>query len=626
MTETNKTTAKGCRILTAGMAMLLCVASAEAQLHGSVSVEGEYAPEIIEVERINVFPRQVRFDMPARNLDFERGGVVTGFEPRLLTMGVTGWRSRREPDFGRGYVDMQLGSWLNSNLSAGARVLSDSVQRLGVSLQFNSSSLYRAARRESAEDNTSLTRSRRALYDGNIALDYSRVFGGRGVLDSRIGWRLGYFNYYNSPVAPGSKAPSQTLNAVDVDLGWHSEGSGDSRWNVGLEAGYFGYRALAMPSEMAGMYEEYKGDRETRIALDGGYVFDFDDRSSIVIDADFSLMLYSASRPDGPAWLPCHDKSLQKLTPSDYGMLTLRPRYRFRRSNLDIQIGAAVDLCFNAHGDNTDDHYSLLHVAPDLKADYRSGYVGLHASIGGGSRLNTLSSLSRYDYYQMPVLVSTQPSYTPLDLVAGLDFGPFSGFTAGFSWGYDVTLHTRTGGWYQAMLADAMQYEESVVTDGVPLYGMARRGVDLHGMKAILDLEYRMGSRLSVSARGEYVPQNGRKGVFNGYDRARWNVTAALMWRPVDKLRVDLSYNLRGVRNVYMYCMEATPGTNLPTEELRAYRLPDLHLLQASLTYSPLRNLDISCHAYNMLDRRTLLLPSLPGEGVCVTGGLTVRF
>ena len=41
MTETNKTTAKGCRILTAGMAMLLCVASAEAQLHGSVSVEGE---------------------------------------------------------------------------------------------------------------------------------------------------------------------------------------------------------------------------------------------------------------------------------------------------------------------------------------------------------------------------------------------------------------------------------------------------------------------------------------------------------------------------------------------------------------------------------------------------------
>ena len=590
---------------------------AVAQLHGSVAVEGEYAPEIIDVERINQYPQQIRFDLPAGTLPYERRGIVADFTPSILTMGITGWRTLQPLPDTRGYVDLRLGSWLDSNLSAGYRALSDSVSRLDIALQFNSTSLWRSPQ----ETPGTAEHDRRQLYDGTLSADYVRSLGEHGIVDATLAYRLGYFNYYASPVTAASGAPTQTLNNLRLHAGWGSAPDASGRWNAAAEVEYFGYRALYGSLESPeGGYPALKGDRETRVELDGGYALDLgsDARSGIFeLQGRLAALFYgSREKTELPGFtLPG--------SPESYAMLTLNPRYTFERDNFLLRIGAVADITINASGSGGDDHYSLFHIAPDLRVDWRKGGVGFHVSASGGSRLQTLSYLSRYDYYGLPALVSTQPAYTPLAAEIGLEAGPFSGFTAGLAWGYDVTLHTPAGGWYQAMLGTPVAGLEGIPS---PLYSTSGKGVDLHGMQARVRLAYRSGTRFELSAEGRYTPQNGRKGVFDGYDRARWNLTASLMWRPVDKLRIDASWLYRGVRNIYMYGLSRVVGQVAPEETLYGFRLPDLTDLQAGVTWTAHDRLDIGCHVYNILNRHTTLLPGLPSEGICVAGGLTLRF
>ena len=81
-------------------------------------------------------------------------------------------------------------------------------------------------------------------------------------------------------------------------------------------------------------------------------------------------------------------------------MLTLTPYYSFRRGQMDIRVGADIDLSFNAGP--SESRYSLFHIAPDVNFDLRTGPVGLYLHLRGGSELQTLASLWQLDYYQMP--------------------------------------------------------------------------------------------------------------------------------------------------------------------------------------------------------------------------------
>lgn len=109
--------------------------AANAQLSGSVDVEGEYLPIIIETERLNVFPETERFELPPADLDYEYGGTVTDFRPSILSMGLTGpgISTRSMP---RGCVDARLGSYLKGRLLAGYHFIRDDERDLKARLKF----------------------------------------------------------------------------------------------------------------------------------------------------------------------------------------------------------------------------------------------------------------------------------------------------------------------------------------------------------------------------------------------------------------------------------------------------------------------------------------------------------
>lgn len=595
--------------------LLSAILPAGAQtLHESISVEGKYVPDIIRIDRLYSFPQATVFPMEATPMTYDRKGVAAAFEPTLMTMPVTGWRVSRDVKRHRGYLEADLGSYLNSNLSAGYRFVDTPATSAGAWLQFNSSSLWR---HQLAEPTDSRRRSR---YDGTVGVYANHSFDEAGRLETALSWHTGYFNYFMTTPMIDSEAPTQTLNDISFRAGWLSQARKDAVvWHADAGARYFGYRAFYLPQ----LPEVEKPARETRLSLDAGIAMPWDSGSEVGLDANFDVMLYSMQNN-----ISYGDIRLQ--APTDYTQLALTPYYRFSRGLLNIKAGAEIDFTF--HAGLPGERYSLLHVSPDVAVDFRSGPAGLYLNLGGGSELQTLAAAHELDYYSMPTLSNTRPVYSPLDAVLGLEFGPFSGFSAGVEFAYKVTNRVPLGGWYAFMLSDRVSpWADDVSLSGMtPLYGFDTEGLTIKGMSLGLNLRYTTGRTVTFKASGHYQPQKGSTGFFNGYDRPRWVLDAGADFHPWKGLGFSVGYSYRGVRTIYTRLTELRPAVSFDGKGhegvVAGMRLPDLTLLNAGISYDFTPDFGLRIDALNLLGRHDALLPGLPSEGLCVTGGLRILF
>ena len=367
-------------LMAAGIALAAAIPTgANAQLHESVSVDGTYVPDIIMLDRLAAFPSRVALTMTSTPLPYDLNGVPASFKPSLPAMPATGWRTTRTLPATRGYIDLGAGSWLNSTLSAGYRIVDTSDCKAGIRLQHNSTSLWRPHISDITEN------IHRKRYDENIGVYLTERFSNYGTLEAALDWHYGYFNYYGyRPIAAFNdieKAPTQTLNDVSLRFGWNSRPQSDAlQWHASADMRHFAYRALPLPVsdsfaqslQMADGYEEFKGDRETHVQIRGGIAMPWDeDTSTAALDARFDIVGYAEREA---IELPLVGIG---ASPDTYAMLTLSPWYRFSRGLLHIKAGVDVDLAFNADGSEPDSHYSLVHVAPAIMLDWRSNAVGL---------------------------------------------------------------------------------------------------------------------------------------------------------------------------------------------------------------------------------------------------------
>ncbi|MDE6669100.1 MAG: hypothetical protein K2K26_05410 [Muribaculaceae bacterium] len=624
-------------LMAAGIALAAAIPKgANAQLHESVSVDGTYVPDIIMLDRLAAFPSRVALTMTSTPLPYDLNGVPASFIPSLPAMPATGWRTTRTLPTTRGYIDLGAGSWLNSTLSAGYRIVDTSDCKAGIRLQHNSTSLWRPHISDITEN------IHRKRYDENIGVYLTERFSNYGTLEAALDWHYGYFNYYGyRPIAAFNdieKAPTQTLNDVSLRFGWNSRPQSDAlQWHASADMRHFAYRALPLPVsdsfaqslQMADGYEEFKGDRETHVQIRGGIAMPWDeDTSTAALDARFDIVGYAEREA---IELPLVGIG---ASPDTYAMLTLSPWYRFSRGLLHIKAGVDVDLAFNADGSEPDSHYSLVHVAPAIMLDWRSNAVGLYAHLTGGSQLQTLASGYELDYYQLPAIVSTQPVHTPLDARFGMLFGPFSGFSAGAEVAYRIDRHRRDGGWYQIILNQGVIPVAGLDTEGrTPYLGTTMSEMTVKGFSAGLDLAYNGGDVFNIHGQVHYQPQKGTTGYFNGLDRPRITACIEAEVNPWSTLRLGVQYDYRGVRNIYSLYPEPTntPGgttviINNVEHKPAAMRLPDITELSFKARYAFTPAVSIWLQADNLLNRRHILLPGLPTEGVSVTGGVQWLF
>lgn len=591
--------------------ILASVASsgAHAQLQESMAVEGKYVPLIIDTERLSIFPQGYKFELPAVGIDYDLEGKITDFQPSLLSMGATGRLTDWPGAKPRGFIDFRMGSRLNTRLIAGYAIVSDSLNVLNVGLRYDMSTLFRM--RGVPENYTRPTRRR--LYDGRIGLDYYRLVGPAGLLNASAGYRLAYFNYYGTTVPkdillPGADRvaiPTQTLNEADARISFSSDTSVIRGWHAEASVDYLGYRRLYSPAA-EGL--STSGGRETILGLEGGYNFNFADNSAIAVDAhgDFIFM---AKPAEGVDFMNLNHKRRH------YGVVGLRPSYRLAKDALMIRAGLDLAVGYKAQGYDPDD--AKFYVAPDVEIAYRlPAGVGLFVTAAGGVVPSTLKFREEFDRYQLPYTLWNEPVYTPVDARIGVNAGPFAGFTGSFAFRYAVARNVPLGGWYQQYLG-AWPPVDGKFT-GCPLANPDMQTVNLSGFGFELGLDYSYGSRVELAFRGGYVAQSGEDGIFNGFDRPRWTLDASAAFRPASRLKVEVGYEYRGVRNCYVWGPRPQPGL---APELLAWRLPDITNLKARVTFSLLPNFDIYCNAENLLNRHVDLLPGLQSEGLLLQGG-----
>lgn len=611
------------KAIASGLALLGGVAAASAQnLNETVTVEGIYRIEEVQPDRINVLPRQEEVTLDHSDLKFDTAGVPTKFAPTALPLGVTGWGTTREAA-ARGYLDISLGSWLNSSVSAGYDVIRKPDTSLSVSLQHNSTSLWRPDLSQATHD------VKRFRYDESLGARFARSFASKGLLEASIYYRLGYFNYYSylphavtdipSITELKYKAPTQTVNDISAMAHWSNPADKTLRWNVGLRAHYFGYRSLYLPGSNGQELMECSGERETHLDLLGGINYKWSNGSLLGLDGTLSALFYPRHHHSAPNYIYLHNLP-------DYGMLSLRPYYRFSKNNFIVNAGLDIDLTLNADGDASDSHYSFFHIAPDIRIDWRKDKMGIWLKLLGGSELQTLASGASFNYYRLPTLPTTEPIYTPIDAALGVEFGKWNGLSAGASFAYRVSKHVPLDGWYMAILNYGAIPMPGLGIDALfPTYGTGSQGTDLHGFRLNLHAAYEYSNILKASADLNYQPQHGTRGWWDGLDRPRWILNASIEANPIKALHLGVGYEYRGVRNIYTaYSAARVQPSVSGATKLASYRLPDICNLKASASYDITPKINVGVRANNLLNHHIFALPCLPTEGIDIQGTLTL--
>lgn len=584
----------------APLALALAAAAPARELKESFTVEGEYDIEVVPQERISTLPERVSFPLPAAVVNPDLTGLTVNYRPAYTAMPSLGWRDSRTVNSHRGYLDLSAGSWLNVAGSAGYRILDKENSSLGVMLQHNSTSLFKPDLSEETAD------VKRYRYDETLGLNATFRFPSAGILSADVYYNLALFNYYGV-AAPAEQAsrpdPTQTLNNLFVRGSWSSfNAPGRLNYSAGASARYFAYRAPGAWRSLSP-----KGSREGTYSLFGGVEFPWDSGSALGADLRGDVVNYSGID-----------------VPDTYGNVELTPYYRFSNGNLLVHAGLELDFTFRAG--TPGDRFSAFHAAPDVRLDWQGRGVALFLHATGGTRLSTLASMGGMDYYQSPVITETRPVYTPLDAELGISFGPLGGFMATLTAGYAISNNIRLDGWNMAALNRPGSIELPIAPQGYLLSLAPGNMMNLHGYRIALDARYEYAGLLKLEAGASYQHQNGKKGVFNGYDRPEWVVSASATVTPVSKLDITLAYDLRARRRIYAATESEPLGFGTLAGPAVSMQLPNFYDLTAGVAYRFTEEFSIFGQAANLLNRHTAVLPMQKPEGFNFLLGFGFKF
>lgn len=553
--------------IAAALAATAAVSTASAQnLEESVTVEGTYKPEIIKADRLPALPSPAALAAPESRLEYEQRGVTANFSPDALPMGATAWRAFKQYDRSREYLDLRLGSWLNSSLSAGVAAVSTADTKLGFALQHNSTSLWQAWKDDPA---AIADADRRFRYDERINIALSHRFAGAGTLTADAQYHLGYFNYYGTStgeVADGRiKAPTQTLNDIYASAKWDGSASRNFTYCILANARHFAYRASYMPSsETPGAITAGKGERETEINAGGALSYRLNTLSDIGAEVLYSGVINSIG--------------------GNVNRVMLKPAYNLSGEHHRLKVGMELAV--------TSGTETKFRIAPDVRFTAGGGIAAFTAAIGGGTHLRTLAWMHDMDYYANPLTGCAEAAYSPIDATLGVQLNPGGKWTAGLEGKWTTTLDETLGGLYQAYLNGAPEAQAGTPTR-------------LHGFSISVNAGYDFCRALGLHGKASWQPQNGNAGILNGFDRPEFTADITAKSQPIEKLSLALDYNLRARR-------ELLKGNVSRLNFTADYRITDRFSVGAELN--------------NLLNRHESILPGIELEGFNAAAGVQLLF
>ncbi len=467
---------------------------------------------------------------------------------------ATGGRAAEQTPY-KGYAALGYFPSVNVGASAGYRILDNEKFTLGAALQFDGES-YKSFGKDFMPDR------KNAQWYTRLGVDFSY----RPKEKSELSAALAYSYLKDKTWA----WDWQSVNSLGLDLGWKSS-TDKFDYTLGIyenfeKSGDYDYLySYVMPRSREGLTQNQFG-------LNGDISMPVADTSrfGVALNADF----VHTNHPDVDGGY-----NPDRLV----GTVGLKPFYGLNMDNVTARVGLDVDFGVGDRG--------KVHVAPDIMMQWvPSSQFGLWVSAGGGDVLNPFSSRRQITNYQV-FSYGFDRSNIPLIVEGGLNFGPFTGFTAEIYGGY-----AKANKWYMTSTVDNCFIAP----------------VNLKGWHAGVRFGYESGI-VKASAGAEIAPSKYDKAWLYNYDRAKYIITVAVDVKPIDKLTVGVGYEFRGHRGY----------TEGPDEW---YSLGCVSDLSVHADYDLLPWLTVFGRGENLLGRRYDLLYRLLSQKQKGAIGLAVKF
>lgn len=455
----------------------------------------------------------------------------------------------------RGYAGIGYFPTLNLGVSAGYRFIDNDRMNLGAAVQFDGER-YKPFSFEGVEKPFVLQSysARAAVGFGYRVTDTSTISAGLSYDFLRQGsymWGLVNTGDFGIDLSWRSKA-----GIVDytVDARLNFESNGDTDFHPLLDPA----NAVAVPG---------LGQQQYIVEAEGSAPVMDNSRAGIALDADF-----------------VHTSGLAEGIEATLGTVGVTPFYQLTISNLTARVGVKVDFAAGGNG-------SKVSVAPEVNVQWDAAELAsMWVTATGGEVMNPFSRMRQLCQYQI-FAVPFGRSRIPLRLEAGLNFGPFSGFTFSLFGGY-----AKAKEWYVPAYRDIQPFTEREISGW-------HAGVKLGYSHRLFD----------ISATAQAAPSEYAHSWIDFYDGARYVVDAEATVHPVDRLDINLGYEWRDHRF----------ATDDPNER---YSLGNKSDLRLGVSYGITPALTVYARAENLLGHRYEILPFISSQKQTGLIGLSVKF
>ncbi len=553
---------------------VLCTAALNGQnLKKDITVVHDYEPEIVQPALLNVTPMQVKrtdslelLEPTHRQLNLPPTAMLTNLRPAAL--GDTLFDSSL-----RGYASLAFMLRYNLAVSAGYKFVDTDRMKLNAWLQYDGKA-YKA----DFDDRVSMASGILRRNNGALGVQMSYAAGQNSVIDASLAFSYGR---YNIPVANMWLDPS--ANKLDFNAVWRAS-SGKWSYSAGISYNRFALSedwSVLIKSSRINSYGNGKAS-EHELKLKGWGAYNLGDKSEVRLDASWRYI--SALGDDG-------------IDNNSRSELMLNPVYRGILGNVALRLG----LKFNAAVSGN----SQVLVAPDVNVAWKSSdYVKLYIEAVG--RLLTENMAKCYS--QAPYTFDVFPrgfTSMPIDLRAGMVYGPRNGFRMELYGGY----MTAADVWMPLMYMD---------------YAPGWEKRELQGWYVGATVGYTYRNLVDVEAAYQFVPQELNRGSAYDIDRARHCLDLKVTVTPVKPVDFIAGWHLRAHRAVTGYEMDhSTPFLRYNYYLVGIGSISDIYI---KALYRINNNWSVMAQGSNLLNRKYTMIGLLPAQGMTGLVGVSYKF
>lgn len=567
-------------------ALMVCpLAGAAQDINTEITIEREVVPEQRAAARPDILPRLQLPQVSQAALTMADRSDVTSIPPYMSRLEPASFGNPVVPEQGRGYVSGGYLPVYNLDLSAGYRLLQTERSSADVFGQFNGrkySHLYRNSFMVGAGFET-------------------RTQGGN-KFKAIVDFGHSRFNRYDYM---GNIERLSRYSAFDLALDYTGRITPDLDFSVGFDADMAGYKTRSKMSE-----DGWNTRSDWKFGLNAGLDWRYNEISTWEADVKFNAIIPSMNCIEplqdiyGPDNIVCFKKMSLRFTPG----------YHYSAQSFDARLGLAIDGMFLAKDKDMcnlcqrwlpdTDAKNKVMLSPDIRAAWMpSGSFSIWAAWSGRGYDNFMgdvyNAMPDADMYWLGGF-----SRIPVDIKAGVNFGPWKG----------ASLQVRAG---------YVNVEDWLMPDGL---GAGISAMDLESFMLGGEFRYDYRSLLSLDVAYDRVLND--EAYYLWRDGAKAQFRAAVTVRPIQALNLKLSWLRRTGRHAqggygsgygygYGYGSESGYATD---------GYGQISSLDFSAGYTVNKRLGLFLNLENLLCKRWLLVGGLPSQRLHGLIGATYTF